>query len=236
MELLKDLDSVKEFFEALIRPLKNDSVYIMLGIARKKYDETLSQSSQITFAREIIYKTSYLDLVKKIIRISATAEYAVDNNKVIDLNSASIYFDLDHKSTLRGYREFVDYYNKQVFEALFNPDFNTEIFRKMDTKLFSHIHSSKAKNQFYLLLDVDKKDKLLVKDLLENYFDKHEIVWVSETRGGYHIIVNKNQETSKVIHKVIKKKFEKYVEFPRKCLTPIPGTLQGGFEVKKYEW
>lgn len=55
------------------------------------------------------------------------------------------------------------------------------------------------------------------------------IKWISETHGGYHVIVERNDESGKIIYNDIRGMPN--VEILKEPMTPIPGVLQGNFEV-----
>ncbi|OLS27105.1 MAG: hypothetical protein HeimC3_05720 [Candidatus Heimdallarchaeota archaeon LC_3] len=58
--------------------------------------------------------------------------------------------------------------------------------------------------------------------------DRDWIKWITETRGGFHIILERNEQSAK------KGFFDmKGIEIARNSMTLIPGTIQGGFKTKK---
>ncbi len=142
---------------------------------------------------------------------------------------------------IKAYNEFNISVNKWLFEDLTCETKHLELYRKLDVKLFSSIHKSKSKSN-YFILDVDKKDETLLKDIIskikDNGVEDKFIRWVSETRGGYHIILDRNEMTGKFIHFIINSYSnllqKNVIEFRKETMTPIPGLLQGGFEVKEY--
>ena len=76
-------------------------------------------------------------------------------------------------------------------------------------------------------MDIDKKDEIILNKVI--CLLSGHIKFVSETHGGYHVIVNRNKETGKIIHLHIKDM--PCVEIMRDPMTVIPGTIQGGFDV-----
>lgn len=228
--LIKDFNSLEKFIRATImkNPLHKDEVYIILGIARKKYDSTLSMTSQILVQRKIIRQVEYLLIQTQIQKVDACMHLAYDNGQKIPLGACALYIDLNPRSYIKALPKFFNEMTNFTYEALYNPEFNFDIFKNADSKLFSALHASTSK-KYYQLLDLDCKDIDKVESII-NILGK-EIVWKSETRGGYHFIVHKTHENSKIIHEQLKSMNK--LEIQKACLTPIVGTLQGGFLVKE---
>ena len=79
-------------------------------------------------------------------------------------------------------------------------------------------------------MDIDKKDYSLFKEVI-SLFPEEFIVLSLETRGGYHILIKKDETTYRIINSELKGLKE--VEIKNKNYSiPIAGTLQGGFPVR----
>jgi hypothetical protein len=92
--------------------------------------------------------------------------------------------------------------------------------------IFSAIHKSRGRC-LYFIVDIDKKDEDILARITGLLNGK--IGWISETHGGYHVIVNKNYETGMIIYQNIVGM--EYVEILKDAMTPLPGTFHGGFKV-----
>lgn len=227
-DLIYDLAETKEFLERVLVKLEDDEVYILLLNARKKWCPELYRSEEIMY-RDLIRDNDIDGIIRKIKRISCASKGTyIDRNtlKEIDIGCMALYVLLDPRSTLKGYVEFIGDINDWIYESFKGESKNLEFYRKMDIKLFSAIHKNRSKG-VYFVIDIDKKDEdildRITKPLVGN------IRWVSETHGGYHIIVNRSYETGIIIYPDMVG--IEYVEILKEPTTPIPGTLHGGFKV-----
>ncbi len=236
--LIKNEDETKHFIEKVLQPLNNDEVYIVVLTARKKYCPTISSSLEVV-SRDIIRNNDTNKIMRKLRKMSIVEGLYTDKNEDIIPNEAfALYVLPEPRSMLKAYNEFNIIINKWLFEDLTCEIKHLELYRKLDIKLFSSIHKSKSKSN-YFIIDIDKKDENLLKNILyvipSKEFDyNNNIQWISETRGGWHIILNRNNETGKFIHELMNKHIPD-VEFRKETMTPIVGCSQGGFVVKEYE-
>ncbi len=241
--LIKNEEETKHFIEKVLQPLNNDEVYIVVLNARKKYCPTISSSMEVV-SRDIIRNNDTNKIMRKLKKMSIVEGLYTDKNEDIIPNEAfALYILPEPRSMLKAYMEFTKNINEWNYENLIKSNIiegsNLELYRKLDLKLFSAIHKSRSRSK-YFIIDIDKKDK----DLLENVLNfmhiqtidpYKNIQFISETRGGYHVILNRNEETGKAIHEITKRKFE-FVEFRKETMTPIVGCSQGGFIVKEYKY
>lgn len=89
-----------------------------------------------------------------------------------------------------------------------------------------------------LKLDVDTKDPTLIKQLQKS-INSAVIVMAAETRGGYHVVVEKGPwcrslyDFARAVNDGVPKEDQWItIENNRGPMYAIPGTSQGGFEVK----
>lgn len=235
MSLIKDEQETINFIHKVIKLLENDEVYLTLLCARKKYCDTITSSEEI-LSREIIRHNDVDKILRKFKKSSITEDVYVDkNNNVIPEEALALYVLLDPRSTLKAYGEF----NKSINEWMLNNlrDSNTvltqnlSLYRRIDLKLFSAIHKSRSR-PIYFIIDIDKKDSDLLNSIISVDSIKPYIIWISETHGGYHVILHRNNITGGYIHNLQRNQL-KDIEILREPMTPIPGTLQGGFSVKE---
>lgn len=229
MTLIYDIDEINDFLNKVMIPLEDDEVFLLLLNTRKKYcPEELSRSEEV-LGREIIRESDADKIIRKIRKISCTDGVYVDRNTLrpVPVNCMSLYILLDPRSTLKGYSEFISDINKWIYES-FKGEPNLELYRRMDVKLFSAIHKNRSRS-LYSIIDIDIKDE----DILDRVTSLLEgsIRHIMETHGGYHITVDKNKETGKIIYEKISGHME-YVEVLKEAMNPIAGTIQGGFQVK----
>lgn len=227
--LIYDVNEVENFINTVLAPLEDDEVYILLLNTRKKYcEEELSRSEEV-LGRELIRDNDVQKILRKINKIARTEGVYVDRNNLrpVPIHCMAIYFLTDPRSTLKGYGEFIKDINKWIYESFKGESKNLELYRIIDIKLFSAIHKNRSRRLFSIV-DIDKKDETILDDVTDLL--KGHIKWVSETHGGYHVIANRVYDAGVIIYtKIVGME---YVEVLKEPMTPLPGTLQGGFKVK----
>jgi hypothetical protein len=226
--LIHDLAETREFVERILMKLVDDEVYILLLNARKKWCPHLSRSEEIMY-RDVIRDNDLNGTLRKVKRISCVSGgIYVDRgtNKDIDTGCMAVYCLLDPRSTLKGYGEFIEYINSWIYDSFKGESKNLELYRKMDIKLFSAIHKNRSRS-LYFVIDIDKKDEAIL-DKITGPLEGH-VRWISETHGGYHVIVGKSYEAGMIIYPNMVGM--EYVEVLKEPMSPLPGTLHGGFKV-----
>lgn len=228
-DLIYNINETKDFIERILLKLEDDEVYVLLLNTRKKYcPGELSRSEEI-LGRELVRNNDLDIILRKINKFSYTDGVYVDRNilKPVPIHCMALYCLIDPRSCLKGYSEFIEDVNKMIYDSFKGESKNLELYRRIDVKLFSAIHKNRSRRLFYII-DIDKKDDTIldkVTDLL-----KGRIKWVSETHGGFHVIANKEYDAGVIIYTQIANM--EYVEILKEPMTPLPGTMQGGFRVK----
>lgn len=228
-DLVYDIEEVKDFAKRILMKLEDDEVYILLLNTRKKYCPVELSKSEEVLGRELVRHNDLDKILRKVRKISCAENIYADGKTGRDapVNCMAIYCLTDPRSTLRGYREFIEDINKMIYDSFKGESKNLDLYRRIDVKLFSAIHKNRSRRLF-IIVDIDKKDEAIldkVTDLLRGY-----IIWVSETHGGFHVIANKEYDAGVIIYTQIAGM--EYVEVLKEPMTPLPGTMQGGFRVK----
>ena len=228
-DLVYNFEEVKNFIERILMKLEDDEVYILLLNTRKKYCPTELSKSEEVLGRELVRENNLDRILRKIKKITCIDGIYADRHTLEDvpMHCFALYCLLDPRSTLKGYGEFIEDINKWIYESFKGESKNLELYRRIDIKLFSAIHKNRSRG-LYFVVDIDKKDEAIL-DKITGLLNGH-IEWISETHGGYHVIVSKNNETGTIIYKNIAGM--EYVEILKDPMTAVPGTLQGGFQVK----
>jgi len=230
--LIKSQKGMRHFLDFVLPELKNDEVFTVILAARKKYSSLISRSSEML--DKLIIKTNDIDrIICKLRKFGAVEKVYTDYNTgdFIPLEPMVMYIDLHPKSIIKA---LSFYFHKEVDEMMYNSiasnDFDLKQFRKVDTKLFSAISRS-SDRKIYAILDFDAKDIDFLRDILD--LKGIAPIWITETRGGYHAIFNYSKEVARSVYELSSEHSK--VEMQHKtALTPIVGTLQGGFRVRKY--
>lgn len=228
-DLLYNIEEVKDYAKRILMKLEDDEVYILLLSTRKKYCPVELSKSEEVIGRELISYNDLDKITRKIRKVTRIEGIYTDSHTLEDIpiQCFALYCLIDPRSTLKGYGEFISNINKWIYES-FKGESNLELYRRIDSKLFSAIHRSRSRS-LYRVIDIDKKDDNIldrVTSLLEG-----NIRHIMETHGGYHITVDKNNETGRIIYEKISGHIEN-IEVLDEPMNPIPGTIQGGFKVK----
>ena len=231
MSLIWSEKEVLKFLESVVPKLERDEVILMLLAARKKYYPKLKRSEEI-LDRKIIRTDNPKIILQKLKRFTEGVFYQDD--EIIPEEALVPYIILNPKSTIKAYNAFTKEVNDQIFNLIKtiqnNPDkVDYNFFRKLDLKLFSAIHRSTSRH-LYWLVDIDEKDE----DKLNLVVDKlgEDVVWITETKNGFHVIVKVSSNSGKVLFTELKGK--EGIEIQREVMTPICGCKQGGFKVKEF--
>ncbi|RLG16737.1 hypothetical protein DRN69_00185 [Candidatus Pacearchaeota archaeon] len=228
LSLLVNEKELLRFCKTVVPELKKDEVLIAMIVARKKYGE-ISRSEEI-LDKTILKESKPEYIIRKLRKLGYVEECYIDFNtgQTIPSKCIAMYIDLSPKSTIRAFNLFNKEINEWAYQAITSDKFDIKTFRKIDTKLFSALARSTSR-QPYFIIDIDNKDKKTLNNTIELL--KEHIVWISETRGGYHIITRKNNESGYIIHNNLNNK-ENIEIFSKQGQTPVPGSLQGGFLVR----
>jgi hypothetical protein len=245
--LIVNEEETRKFIEKVLLQLENDEVYLAVLTTRKKYCSTISESMEVV-KREIIRNNDTNKTIRKLKRMSIVEGIYTDNKgNDIPVEAFALYILPEPRSMIKGYIDFTESINKWNLENLKSKNKNLELYKKLDIKLFSSIHKSKSKSN-YFIIDIDRKDESLLNYILNiiknneriddtfecgNYCKVSNVSWISETNGGYHVILNRNDVTGKAIHEIMMKNIPD-VEFRKETMTPVVGSSQGGFVVKEY--
>lgn len=227
--ILKDEKTTYAFIRQVIPSLQNDEVLVAMLAARKKYEPTLARSQEV-LKRKIIRENDAEKITNKLRELSLINFYS-DQNIQIPKKAFVAYIDLNPKSILKAFTQFNCEINKLIYEGAVTQHMDYHTLRRIDLKLFSAIHRSNARH-IYWCLDIDRKDRTAL-DRLISFLGKHNIQWCSETHNGFHLIVKRNNETGMLLFKEgIPPTLKPFIEIKKEPMTPVPGTLQGGFLVK----
>lgn len=227
--MIVDKSEVLGFFQTVLEPLADFQTYLMLCIARKKYEPTLVKSSQIVLAREVI-KTTPVEPLEKLIRMSNSLKESYFRNEIVPDHAKVIYICINPTDTFKAYHEFTKKVNQYYYDFIKNCSLDKTPMKSLDRVWWGCLMASATKGR-YFIIDVDDVN-LEHLDFVREKLDDDWIKWITRTRGGYHIIVERNEKSAKAIYTEISKIAN--VEITRHGITPIVGTLQGGHHVKEF--
>ena len=231
--LFVDEKAYREFHETVFPNLQDDEVVICMIVARKKYAPEITRSEEML--DKLILKTDSVDFVISKLRKFGFVDdvyLMYKSNDYIPPKAMAMYIDLFPKSAIRAYNVFCKDINQWMYDAIKNPEFERKNFRKLDTKIFSALARSNSRTPVRIM-DVDVKDEFFLEGVLKEA--KLEPLWITETRGGFHVIVESTKENCRKIYE-LSRKYNVIENQSHQAQTPVVGSLQGGFLVKKYEF
>jgi hypothetical protein len=244
----------ERWFKYLPR-LNKGEAFIAFGAARHKYVEGVKTTRGVEFVLltpdEALNKKSKLDPTKKM----TPEEYITDKLTLLEgrtklakagypEESFVFYFDMNPKDLVAGYAGTCQLGLKRIVER------NLPKLRSIPFDFYSQVHKHNSRHLF-VLLDVDEKNPDLLNTINELLIE--DVYYEVETHGGYHVIVRKTDTTRQITRNQImplasplldeegnvqwhqdgnKWRQKMNITFAPRVQTPVPGTLQGGFEVK----
>ena len=236
--MIHNISLILDFYKEILPITTSDEVLFMFIQARRKYNKTADIKDHDPILSRKILKYRDVDLfLNKVEQLDALSNTFISNRSknILPKDSMVIYVDLCPKSTLKAFTAFTTYYINEMKEIIDNDQMYK--FQKMDTKLNSFIHKSNSRKP-YFMLDLDTKNQEVFEDIL-NMLPNNSIDWITETRGGFHYLINKNnmdvKKIGKLIYKEILPKHKTVLEVKGQAMTVLPGTVQGGWKTRRIE-
>ena len=166
----------------LLNQLEEGEVYVMLAIARKKYNKNIK--SAIVF-REVVDRDNFEQKFQKMSALLVGME-----SFGIPASAFNIYITFNPRSLVKGFRLIRNVFTDWVYEYVVNKDFslfNSRLSR-LDRYFISVLQKPESvSRRLHFLVDIDDKSRLeLVKGFLS---DKTEVLFEVETVNGYHLLV-----------------------------------------------
>ncbi len=215
-------EEVEKFIEEVVPDLEKDEVLCVTLVARKKY-ANISRSVELLDKLIIKNKQSMLRKLRKFLRIEEGDYIDHKTGKPIPLKALAVYVDLCPKSCLKAITLWMKTAMEWQYQAIAGT-LDLEIFKKLDTKWFSSVHKSNSRKPV-AVVDVDKKYLL----------NAPHPDWITETRGGYHLIYKEpSKETMRQLY-LLSERYDFVELFRNQARTVIPGTIQGGFKVRRID-
>lgn len=221
-QIIYDETLVQEFLDLL--PEENeDEIYYLSLFARKKYSPELIWSNDKTQLKRLTSKKK--DIIKKIKQLEIDYGLYDLNGRIVPQESLVMYIHPNPRSQLKAARVLMRKLTDIICDS--SKGFNVH------QEALSAIQGSKSKG-YFIDFDFDianrDYDKHITDIALESLGNRNSFK-IIKTRGGYHLLV----EVSKIeeqFKKTFYKELSKGSDVSGDCMVPIPGTIQGGFEVK----
>lgn len=259
-------EQVEKFADLFFTDYIDDQVAVIQLMSRRKYDPENSESlgHHTVLKRHILHPDN--KLLQKLRQLEVPYGTFVGKNgeKPITQQSLVVYTSLNPKSMLQGWIRT----NNELMDAIVRDIYTTKsglstenarLVHKLESKLASSICKNISEKR-YLDIDVDSKEYPYLDYVLHTIRKEIGIPEkaIIETRGGYHVIVDKrmmDKNASRKLWEAIQcKEFDyqgsKYpttfmatnfsgesvkqtwISMIADTQVPTPGTIQGGFQVK----
>lgn len=240
---ITDETELRRFYDMVLKPLEVNEGYFLILAARKKYLEegsTVVMSNTDVIERKIVRHYEFDRLVKNMVKLGIPENfYKSKSNEPYPYNSYVMYVTINPRDLQKAMLTTSQNYIKSIYD-MGKSETELEKARHIDTIMFSEVQSAKG-TPHYLDIDLDVKNEEYLNRVI-SIMGRSKLI-VVETRGGYHILIDKNKIDNSVKNtfyrdlekysKELKLIYDKDVlEFKPDSMLPIPGTSQGGFTVR----
>lgn len=244
MQLIYDEKEV-ERFHSILPPLQNDEVHFVSMSARNKY---LTPEERVSYdlgrsemmGREIVKSDEFFHYLRTL----RSYEHPWYGRGGHELPSKCLicYANINNSSAKSALKEFYSKSNELLFN-LGNDKEAAENLRGMDTILMNCYQRARG-TRAYVDIDIDAPDEqfsLYAMTKLRRELTARGVqVYVIHTHSGYHVLLNRKTLSfnyNTVVDELQQEAlglFDEKAEVVRNSndMVPIPGTLQGGFEVR----
>ena len=153
--------------------------YVILAIARKKYNAGFTQNTEVVH-RFVIKQPK--DVERKYNNIKAM----VDASK----HNFYIYISVNPRNALKAHFILQQMYGKWLQEHISGSDNIAMKFKRVDNQFYSALMQPASRSGKTWVVDVDTKDKNLVQDIVDELTKYTRLIRKVETVNGYHLLID----------------------------------------------
>lgn len=212
-------EELLEEFLSLLPEENEDEIYYLSLFARKKYCPELIWSNDKTQLKRLVSKKR--DIIKKIKQLEVDYGLYDLNGRIVPQESLVIYIHPNPRSQLKAARHLM----RKLTDIICD---NAKGFNVYQEAL-SALQKSKSKG-YFIDFDIDIDKSTFDIETIFKYINKDAVTLI-ETRGGYHVLIEVKKITENY-KKSFYQDLRRFSDVEGDCFIPIPGTIQGGFEVK----
>jgi len=241
--LIYDVKQIKQYADLFLPCIDEDPhnvLYLYLA-SRRKYCPDMKKD-KTCFEKKLLTEFDGDYLCKMIRRYEALVPI-----HIVPKESLVVYCAINPRSALKGATKLQNKISTYLEDYILNNQ-NSLSLRKIESIYKSCVHSSVAERR-YIELDIDTKDEKViekVKQFLTSDYLSY-LVCTIETHGGYHVVF---KDMDKILKQRMYRHFtsklykfqgtnikgksitKSYVDVRSDPAQPIPGTIQGGFNVR----
>lgn len=263
--LIYDASQIQQFSQLFHNDIVSPYCALVYLCARTKYDSSISDQKvvdrkYITQTFDTNDPNFFVRIVQRY--CCPIGSYLDSKGNTIQDKALAIYAGVNLHDTTKGFQQTITAYqtlNETVINSIVKNKETSDkslsdrqyFLQHVVSKLKSNIQ--KYTNNKYLHVDMDSKEKEHIRYCVE-ILSKNNVVpdTIIETKNGYHILMNtknlaeKNKPirdafTKKGLFHVVGKTGLQHSDYVFTITTgcsavPLPGTLQGGFEVRFVDW
>ena len=177
----KNTKDTIEFLEDYCRFGKN-RVYVLLGVARKKYNPELSHNSEIVYRKVIKNKK---DIKRKYRELCG----------MIDKTDKFFYtyITANARNTIKTAFNFNNRMNEWFKHMYFGDKNQIPKLKKIDSEWVSELQRPHNRDDNYFLFDIDSKQATRIKQFKNELYRLHlqqttEVIVWRETKNGFHAV------------------------------------------------
>jgi hypothetical protein len=217
-QIIYSEEKVQEFLDLLPEETEDEIYYLSL-FARKKYSPELIWSNDKTQLKRLTSKKK--DIIKKIKQLEIDYGLYDLNGRIAPQESLVVYINPNPRSQLKAARVLM----RKLTDIICD---NSKGFN-VHQEALSALQKSKSKG-YFIDFDIDLPKETFDPSIVYTFINK-EAVTLIETRGGYHVLIEVKKIEDKY-KKTFYQQLKNFSDVEGDCFIPIPGTIQGGFEVK----
>lgn len=214
MRLIYDVDQVRRFVSMLNF---EDGPHMTCLTVRSKYDPN---TKDCMFKRRVSHHSRAL--LRDILDFETTQGILDDQDVPISIEALVIYATTNGRSEVKAAQQVMETLTKSLFEGTIATTNMVSLSKRA-------LHKHKAKTDF-ITVDIDDKSlyDACLAWLIPNVGSP---AFTIETRGGFHLLYR--QDAGAVLFRDMRRHFQHpKIEVLGDAMCPVPGTLQGGFEVR----
>ena len=157
-----------------------DHVYVLLAVARKKDNETITNNTEVVF-REVIKRET--DIIRKYHKIcNALRNFRDDRDNSFNFY---LYVTVNPRDCIKAFFSLQHDFNSWLEQRLNGHD--NENFKKIDGYWISALMKPESRgNRGLFLVDIDTKHVEPIRELIKEHTI---IVRENKTKNGYHLLV-----------------------------------------------
>lgn len=160
-----------------------DRVYVLMAIARKKENPSVTSSSEPVF-REVIKDED--DIRRKVEKLESTIKnYRDDSGQQLNFR---LYVNANARNTVKAYFNFRERMNGWVKDRMYGQESTARKFKQVDSHWKSELQKPESRDETRFVFDLDDVTEAEETRFVEQVRDFVDDVREVETPNGYHVV------------------------------------------------